>query len=139
MLLVEPVAVADLRLQANVNSQMAAMVLRDLVADGAAVRQATKRRDRFVLAPELAASWQRRQSQAARPGVTDVLRANDWTTSGELSAATGLARSSVTWWLRRLLKEGKVETEGATRSPGRRYRWIAAEDNGAVRTETPTS
>ncbi|MDR1512259.1 MAG: putative DNA binding domain-containing protein [Propionibacteriaceae bacterium] len=123
MLRVEPVTVADLRLQADVDAPTAARVLRDLATGGAAIRQTGRQRGQYVLSPELASTRRAGNGSSGKPSVAEVLRSGDWTTAGQLAEATGLARTSVTWRLRRLLAEGMVEAEGAARSPKRRYRW----------------
>jgi len=124
MLRVEPVSTIDLRLQAETDARTANGVLRDLTSQGAAIPRAGRLDQQFVLAPALRPTRQRATDKAPSPSVVGVLQANGWITAAELSAATGLARPTVTLRLRRLLAEGRVEADGAARSPKRRYRWI---------------
>ena len=109
----------------GVDSQVARSELRDLVSRGLVVQTGTHRWTRYQLAPPAAHEANtsaptrlradRRHQLLAEFGAEPVSRA-------DLADRTGLAASTVTYWLRILRSEGLVEaTEKSTRSPTVRY------------------
>lgn len=109
-------------------------VLRDLVALGLAERHGGRRYARYALAPDAVGAALQQGLLTDDPGsdpkagpaesVRAVLRHRGSATAAELTTATGWSRSAVLAVLRDLVGAGHVVTEGAPRSPRRRYRWI---------------
>jgi ATP-dependent DNA helicase RecG len=118
--------------QWGVDRVAAGQVLRDLVDQGLAVKEGGRRYARYVLDP--AASGRSRTpdllsvlSAQSPPDVAEALKARGEATAGELVDMTGLSRNAVLNHLRALAKTETIEVIGPTRSPKRRYRWVAPE------------
>ncbi len=118
--------------QWGVDRVAAGQVLRDLVGQGLAVKEGGRRYARYVLdpaasgrseAPDLFSTL----SPQSPPDVAEALKARGEATAGELVEMTGLSRNAVLNHLRALAKTQTIEAVGPTRSPKRRYRWVAPE------------
>ncbi|WP_436523630.1 ATP-binding protein [Actinoplanes sp. HUAS TT8] len=116
--------------QWGVDRVAAGQVLRDLVDQGLAVKEGGRRYARYVLdpavsgrsgAPDLFSAL----SPQTPPDVAEALKARGEATAGELVEMTGLSRNAVLNHLRALARTQAIEVIGPTRSPKRRYRWVA--------------
>jgi ATP-dependent DNA helicase RecG len=118
--------------QWGVDRVAAGQVLRDLVDQGLAVKEGGRRYARYVLDPAASGRSQTPDlfsalSAQSPPDVAEALKARGEATAGELAEMTGLSRNAVLNHLRALAKGETIEVIGPTRSPKRRYRWIAPE------------
>ncbi len=112
----------------------AGQVLRDLVDQGAAVKEGGRRYARYVLDPK---HVERPRQETlgfeivdALPTTTEIiaqeLRSLRDASADDLGVVTGLSRPTVVGHLKRLMADGRVVAEGSPHSPKRRYRWVSA-------------
>jgi ATP-dependent DNA helicase RecG len=116
--------------QWGVDRIAAGQVLRDLVDQGLAVKEGGRRYARYVLDPAVSGRDDEADVFSALstdrvPDVGDALRNRGEATAGELVELTGLSRTAVLNHLRTLTDTGAIVAVGPTRSPKRRYRWVA--------------
>ncbi|NMR20463.1 ATP-binding protein [Cellulomonas fimi] len=110
----------------------AGQVLRDLVAQGIAVREGGRRYARYVLDPSrserpaLRTLWDTVDATGT-PNTTqlvaDELRSRGDASAEELGWLTGLSRPTIVAHLNRLIEQDLAVAEGSRNSPKRRYRW----------------
>ncbi|GAB2977046.1 ATP-binding protein [Frigoribacterium salinisoli] len=115
----------------------AGAVLRELVEAGLAVKEGGRRYARYVLPADVRATVEAARSKAqvqvqvheGTPGevLLATLQGGQPLTARGLSTRTQLAPSTVRWWLRKLIDEGKIEGLGALTSPLRAYRTISSD------------
>lgn len=122
----------------GVDRVKATEVLRDLVTSGLAQREGGRRYARYTLAAPMRVGSDDdplKQGLFASPAsseprsttvdaVRTALESAGQATAAELQKLTGLSRTAVLAALRLLLSDGSAASEGAARSPRRRYRWV---------------